>query len=35
MLGQNDVCKNNHYEDNYEYHVALLSLVEMIAVWLA
>lgn len=34
LLRQNGVCKNNHYEDDYEFNVDLLSLAEMIAVWL-
>ncbi|MFK4326116.1 hypothetical protein ABH963_002495 [Bacillus sp. RC55] len=32
-LGQNGACKNNHYEDDYEFNVDFLSSVEMIAVW--
>ncbi|MEK7015848.1 hypothetical protein [Bacillus sp. FSL R9-9410] len=33
LLGQNGACKNNHYEDDYEFNVDFLSSVEMIAVW--
>jgi len=30
LLGKNDACKNNRSEDDYQFSVALLTLVKMV-----